>query len=226
MGEPARIVQNQDDPSANESLLLSGIPAGILILDEAGRVLLASPVMSELLGGRIRSLDEAGGASGDFPRTEILLALKAAGAAGVGMSQLFTRDRERRHTYFVSAVPRRTDHGEKRLVAMVMDLTRVADRSDMTAEFVRQMRHDLRGPLTSLKGAVDLLKTERMGRLEPGQHRLLDLIEKSTSAMTDLLTGKSERSGDEGGPPAAGNSDPSGGGAEPERGSGACPGKS
>jgi hypothetical protein len=51
----------------------------------------------------------------------------------------------------------------------------------------RQLRHDLLGLLTSLQGAVDLLRSGRVGSLDAKQSHLLDLMERSAHQMTELI---------------------------------------
>ena len=75
------------------------------------------------------------------------------------------------------------------MAVLILDLTEVVAQGDMAKEFVRQVRHDLRSPLTSMRGAVDLLLTERLGPLDEKQKKLLVLVEKATHNMTAIVSG-------------------------------------
>jgi signal transduction histidine kinase len=74
------------------------------------------------------------------------------------------------------------------MLAVVTDLTEILRQSDLLGDFVRQIRHDLRGPLTSLRGAVDLLLSERVGSLEERQKKLLDLMDREAQQMADMIS--------------------------------------
>jgi len=176
---------------APASLAMEGIPAGVLVLDAAGKTLYASSPLARILGGEVRSLEEKVEESGDFPRREVFAVLLQACEVWAGVSRLVTLDRQHRHYFYVSATPRLDSAGEKRMVALVMDLTEMVMQGDIAAEFVRQVRHDLRGPLTSMRGAADLLLTERLGRLDERQKRLLGLMVKGTENMTTIVSGAS-----------------------------------
>jgi signal transduction histidine kinase len=165
-----------------------------MVLDVRGRVLYASPLAVDLLGGEVRHLRNEGDLPAESPRAQALNELRAVCETGTPVSRLITWDRERRHYLFLSASLREEDSSGRRVVAMVMDLTEVVAGGEVAEEFIRQLRHDLRGPLTSIKGAVDLLRTERLGSLSAGQTRLLELMDTAVGSMTEMVA-KKHRSG-------------------------------
>jgi signal transduction histidine kinase len=187
MAVPAREIRSDEEPLAG--LALAGIPAGVMVLDSRGQVLFASAPAAILMGGDVQNVATDTLAPEDFPRQEVLKLLRQACESGEPVSRLVTFDRECRHYIQVSASPLREDGGEKRTAVLVMDLTSAVAQGDMVKEFVRQIRHDLRGPLTSMRGAVDLLMTERLGPLDEKQKKLLNLVEKATHQMTGIVSG-------------------------------------
>jgi signal transduction histidine kinase len=52
---------------------------------------------------------------------------------------------------------------------------------------IRQLGHDLRTPLTSVSGAVELLQSGRLGGLEEGQKKVLGLLQKGAEGMLRLI---------------------------------------
>jgi len=52
---------------------------------------------------------------------------------------------------------------------------------------IRQLGHDLRTPLTSISGAVELLQSGRLGGLQPQQVKVLGLMEKGVDGMVRLI---------------------------------------
>ena len=186
MGYASTILRTRDDGEPG-STALEGIPAGVMVLDVRGRVLYASPLATDLLGGEIRHLRNEGDLSPETPRAQALNELRAVCETGSPVSRLITWDKERRHYLYLSATRREEDASGRRVVAMVMDLTDVVAGGEIAEEFVRQLRHDLRGPLTSIKGAVDLLRTEWLGSLSAGQARLLELMDTAVRSMTEMV---------------------------------------
>ena len=186
MGYASTIPRTPDDGEPGSDAL-EAIPAGVMVFDSRGRVLYASPLATDLLGGEIRHLRDEGDLPPDSPRARALSELKAACETGSPISRLITWDQERRHYLYLSARPRPGGAFPGQIVAMVLDLTDVVPAGEIAEEFVRQLRHDLRGPLTSIKGAVDLLRTERMGSLSAGQSRLLELMDTAVKNMTDMV---------------------------------------
>jgi signal transduction histidine kinase len=52
---------------------------------------------------------------------------------------------------------------------------------------IRQLGHDLRTPLTSISGAVELLQSGRLGGLQPQQERVVSLMQKGVEGMVRLI---------------------------------------
>lgn len=187
MAVPARTTCPEDESLAG--LALEGIPAGVLVLDPSGRVLFASDRAVKLVGGSVESVTSDTASSDDFPRHEVFTQLCKACETWSPVSRLVTFDRECRHYILVSASPLPESGGERRMAVLIMDLTDLVAQGDMAREFVRQVRHDLRSPLTSMRGAVDLLLSERLGTLDEKQKKLVVLVEKATHSMTAIVSG-------------------------------------
>ncbi len=58
---------------------------------------------------------------------------------------------------------------------------------------IRQLTHDLRTPLSSMSGAVELLEAGRLGQLTPEQTKLLGMLGKGMQMMLSLLDDASAR---------------------------------
>ena len=188
MAVPARVIRSDEEPLAG--VALAGIPGGVMVLDSRGQVLFASAPAVNLLGGDVQNVATDSLAPEDFPRQEVLKLLRQACESGEAVSRLVTFDRECRHYIQVSASPLPEAGREQKTAVLVMDLTSAVAQGDMVKEFVRQIRHDQRGPLTSMRGAVDLLMTGRLGPLEEKQKQLLGLVEKATHQMTGIVSGE------------------------------------
>ena len=170
---------------------LAGISAGVLVCDPAGGVLYASSPLIPLLGGELRHIENEQGSEGDSGgsiRGQFLDALGEALRMEKPLDRLLSFDDDRRRTFYLSVVPHMDAHGNRRMVAHLMDLSELVARGDLIADTLRQIRHDLRSPLTSLLGAIELMQTERVGRLEERQRRLLQIMEKAAQSMSGMVT--------------------------------------
>ncbi len=188
MALPASVHRPEGESLAR--MTLEGIPGGVMVLDSGGRVLLATSAALKLIGGEVENVSTDTATAEDFPRREVFKILSEACKSGSPLTRLVTFDRERRHFIQVEANPVPDGDGEKRLVVLISDLTASVAQGDMVREFVRQVRHDLRGPLTSVRGAADLLRTERLGPLDDRQRKLLDLVGKAVTQMTSIVSGE------------------------------------
>jgi len=184
MATPAR--QNRPEDEDLSAPALQAIPAAVLVLDPSGQVLFASARSVEVLGGAVVNVARDQAPAETFPREEVFKILAEACESGAVLERLVTQDRECRRYFQVSASPL---PGGRNLVVLIQELTRIVTQGDIAKEFVRQVRHDLRGPLTSMRGAVDLLLTGRLGPLEEKQKKLLGLVEKATHQMSAMISG-------------------------------------
>ena len=70
--------------------------------------------------------------------------------------------------------------------AVVMqDITHLKELDRIKSEFVSTVSHDLRTPLTTIQGYIDLLP--RVGPLNEQQGQFIDRVQKSLSAITELV---------------------------------------
>jgi signal transduction histidine kinase len=178
--------QNAQAPSANTGV--GFVPDGGLLLDSSGRVVAISAGAVRLLGRTIASLSESLEGTDAFPAGRVVEALLRANDVWAQTSQMVTLERPHRRYVLVRTELVRQGPEAGLMLAVVTDLTEILRQSDLLGDFVRQIRHDLRGPLTSLRGAVDLLLSERVGSLEERQKKLLDLMDREAQQMADMIS--------------------------------------
>ena len=99
---------------------------------------------------------------------------------------------ERQRFYSVSVVPVGTAR-DGSMAVLVMEITEVFGLGPREGDSIRQLSHDLRTPLTSMSGAVELLESGRLGKLTDEQVRLLDMLGKGLQMMLSLLDDASAR---------------------------------
>lgn len=66
------------------------------------------------------------------------------------------------------------------------DVTRLNELSQMKSDFVSMVSHDLRTPLTSIQGYVELL--DRAGELNERQHEFVGRVEEGVAKITRLIS--------------------------------------
>lgn len=67
------------------------------------------------------------------------------------------------------------------------DVTQERELDRLKNEFVSMVSHELRSPLTSIKGYVDLLQTGAAGQITVEQREFLDIIKANTDQLVDLI---------------------------------------
>ncbi len=79
----------------------------------------------------------------------------------------------------ISAIP------EVGYAVVMQDITHLKELDRIKSEFVSTVSHDLRTPLTTIQGYIDLLP--RVGPLNKQQEQFIDRVQKSLSAITELV---------------------------------------
>src|SRR4029077_4181609 len=70
---------------------------------------------------------------------------------------------------------------------LVLDITEAFGLGPREGDSIRELAHDLRTPLASMSGAVELLESGRLGQLTPEQARLLGMLGKGMQMMLSLI---------------------------------------
>jgi signal transduction histidine kinase len=70
---------------------------------------------------------------------------------------------------------------------MVNDITERIAIEQMKSEFVSVASHEMRTPLTSIHGVIQLLAAGRLGKLEPTAQKMVEIAAKNTRRLTRLI---------------------------------------
>ncbi len=167
--------------------VLKNMKEGLLIIDEKGRVLLFNDSLKELLG--IPSINQQQSAT-EILRDAGLLSLIDDSRL---LNETISREIYLRSDRYLQATssPIQLSENEKGIIMTFYDITRLKRLEQMRKDFVANVAHEIRTPITAIKGFAETLLD---GAIEDRQNaiRFLDIIkrhsERLNSLVNDLLT--------------------------------------
>lgn len=167
-------------------------PAGMLLLDASGRVLMQNPVSQTLtgwtedpltgvqLGELLRMEDEAG--------QRVALKLPTGAAAVTAQGYLRRRDGTRGAYVQVTITPLLTAAGVvEGYVANVVDLTAYKENESAKNAFLAGLSHELKTPLALIRGFAETLRYPQVHQDEKLYHESLDVILTETDHLTQMV---------------------------------------
>jgi NtrC-family two-component system sensor histidine kinase KinB len=175
--------------------ILYSISDGILMADKEGRVQLANRRALEMLGldpqrfleGRPLEealaespLRDAVVAAAREPKPDAFRDVELDSGVGLDITKRYMR---------VNAHPvrRPTAGGDIGVVVSVRDVTLERELDKMKEEFLHYITHDLRNPLGSAIGFLDILLRGTPGVLNPDQHNIVSSIKRSTMRLMSMV---------------------------------------
>jgi signal transduction histidine kinase len=160
--------------------VLAATPDPVLVTDAGNRLLLANPAADQLFGGsRVANqqpfLDE-------LIKQSSLLAILTSVSSDILTGEVIFANLDR--VYEASSAPIQLDGQRLGRICVLRDVTEHKKLNTMMSEFVSLVSHDLKNPLTLVKGYATMLGI--IGDLTPQQQENLDRIKKGVDRMTVL----------------------------------------
>ncbi len=183
--ENARLFEAVESERGRLATILSSTSDAILVTDQANRVLLVNPAAEQSFG-----LDASEVVGRPLPQV----------VADGQLDKLLTRptDGQGRETLtreivlpdgrilYASASPIIDGEGQiTGRVAVMRDITHLKQLDDMKSEFVNTVSHDLRSPLTFMRGYTTMIPM--VGQVNPKQQEFIENIVKGIEQMTELI---------------------------------------
>lgn len=118
----------------------------------------------------------------------------AADDAAYGTPHIVTIERRGRVRYFRLRVARilmdKTDERSTPLLGVLVlftDITHFKELDRMKSDFIAQVSHEFRTPLTSMTMSLDILGDELVGALNPEQHDIIDTSKSDARRLSKLI---------------------------------------
>lgn len=174
-----RALRKEQAKNAQLHAILNSTAGGILALDTSGVILLINRRAVEML--ELAREDAVGKELFAVCRDKQLGDFIRASKPG-------TMEYEHRgRSFSVSQSPITDDMGNALgVVAVLQDVTEVKRLLNVRSEFASNVSHELKTPLTSIRGFVDTLKNGAIGNPAAAE-RFLDIIEIETERLTSLI---------------------------------------
>jgi len=160
--------------------VLNSTPDPVLVTDAANRLILANPAASELFGINIRR-----GERQDLQRTipiKTLYELLQASSDEGRTSEVQMPDGK---IYLATASAMITDDRTVGRVCIMRDISQLKEIDKLKSEFVSTVSHDLRSPLTLMRGYATML--EMAGELNDQQKNYTKMIVQGVDNMSKLV---------------------------------------
>ena len=151
--------QQLDDRRRFTELVLSGVSAGVIGLNETGEIELPNRSASELLGRNM--MEHIGQRLGDLvPEMGELVALAQSRSAGTADGQINMSHGPVTRTLHVRVVSERGEGDHTRIVVTFDDVTELlsAQRKAAWSDIARRMAHEIKNPLTPIQLSAERLK--------------------------------------------------------------------
>lgn len=163
--------------------VLHGMVEGVLVLDAAGRITLANQRVRELFG-------VWGEVLGRPPlevirRDEVDEALRAAQGSSEPVTSELSLGQEGERKVQMHAVRFPTSGPPLGVVAVFHDLTEVRRLERMRREFVANVSHELKTPLTAIRGFAETLQHQGLTDEQRGQ--FTEVILRHANRLTELI---------------------------------------
>ncbi|MFN8385709.1 MAG: ATP-binding protein [Anaerolineales bacterium] len=160
--------------------ILNSTPDPVLVTDASNRLILANPAATNVFGVSIRR--------GERPEAEKTIQIKA-------MIELLQASSNERHsaevnmpdgkTYLAMASPMTADGKTVGRVCILRDVSQLKEIDTLKSDFVATVSHDLRSPLTLMRGYATML--EMAGSLNDQQKNYAKMIVQGVDNMAKLV---------------------------------------
>lgn len=191
------MLRQQRHVSSQYTAILAAITDGVAVSDENERLTVVNDAARRILHlGSERLIGSAPSVLfSSFPRTQQQVALDS-------LVELTTRAKRRQSVAPVAVLLHRDSQvvqasfmpmrDERQvfagIVLVLRDVTREQEIAQAKNEFVSIVAHELRTPMTSIKGYTDLILQGAVGEVNDGQRHFLDIVKSNVDRLSELVS--------------------------------------
>ena len=152
-----RAIADLQDEKSQLSAVLQGMGDGVLAVDGEGKVLLLNDSAKRLL--EYQKLSEGQRLSGSIALSQLRDILEKAKRQNTPVRDTMRVAGTSEHLLNVYAAKLSSEEPEMGVLAVLTDVTEMRRLQQLRSEFVANVTHELKTPLTSIRGFIELLKS-------------------------------------------------------------------
>ncbi len=180
----ARLTELEREKTRLDAMLRS-MREGLIVIAENRSILLMNPAAEGILG--VSAGRAAGRSLVETARNTDLVALVAdAFARDAGLSRQIRFFNPGDCQLLVNIVPYRIGSGERQAVLVLHDVTEIHRLENLRREFVANVSHELKTPLTSLQGFIETLLAGAWQKPEHAK-RFLGMMDEDAKRLSRLI---------------------------------------
>lgn len=196
----SQMLHAQKVETTQKQTILTAIADGVVASDLNGDIILVNPVATEilgktdvdLLGEPITVIFEIFDLADQAKILAYMSVLKEQGSLSqtdlLGMEEIILELKSRIISARVTLAIAEAEYEEVTgIVVVLRDITKEVQAAKAKSEFVSMVSHELRIPMTSIKGYVKMLQQEVGGTVTAEQQGFLDVIERNVSRLALLI---------------------------------------
>jgi PAS domain S-box-containing protein len=165
--------------------ILASNPDPVLVTDQREQLLLANPAAWQVIGLSAEETNQGRAISDVIKIPELANLLRATNAEKQSIEVTLPGGR----TFLATATPVLAEGQRVGRVCVLRDVTHFKELDDLKSDFVATVSHDLRSPLTLMRGYTTML--EMVGQLNEQQnnyvHKIIDGVESMSRLINNLL---------------------------------------
>ena len=189
--DPAALARMAAAPAPPElASLLAALPEPVLLVGDDRRIALSNPAAAELFGGA----RDGASVMSCIRQPEAMAALEAgfgaladpAAPAGPFQARKVLQRGSSETVWQMQVAPLRAGEGGGWLLVSLRDVSHVEEAEQQRRDFIANVSHEMRSPLTVLAGFVETLRGP--ARNDPAaRDRFLDIMEREVQRMSRLV---------------------------------------
>jgi two-component system phosphate regulon sensor histidine kinase PhoR len=193
--EKASLYKTTLEDKTKIETIINSLTDGLIVIDQQSRLVLANPFISRLIGIEVDDYDaplplmlEKSRYDIEFKEVSFSDALEKVLIGGENLKNELLIATVPPIIFQVFWVPLKDLEGKiGGAVILLHDITDFVELDRMKSDFISIVSHELKTPLTSIKGFVRLLAAERVGPVTEKQRHYLEIVQKQTESLTLLI---------------------------------------